>query len=73
MKRFFGGPIQADQKTKHGSAVAPKPENKCKVTQPFPQRQFIGDGPDTRRIIRGVIDGNLKKFNLSLTGFIRHK
>lgn len=39
----------------------------------MPQRQFIGDGPDTRRIIRGVIDDNLKKFNLSLTDFIRHK
>lgn len=39
----------------------------------IPQRQFIGDGPDTRRIIRGVIDDNLKKFNLSLTDFIRHK
>lgn len=36
-----------------------------------PQRQFIGDGPDTRRIIRDVIDDNLKKFNLSLTEFLR--
>lgn len=37
----------------------------------MPQRQFIGDGPDTQRIIRGVIDDNLKKFNLSLTEFLR--
>ena len=37
----------------------------------MPQRQFIGDGPDTQRIIRGVIDDNLRKFNLSLTDFIR--
>lgn len=39
----------------------------------MPKRQFIGDGPDTQRIIRGVIDDNLQKFNLSLTNFIRNK
>ena len=37
----------------------------------MPQRQFIGDGPETQCIIRGVIDDNLKRFNLSLTDFIR--
>ncbi len=37
----------------------------------MPQRRFIGDGPDTQRIIRGVIDDNLQKFNLSLTEFLR--
>ena len=37
----------------------------------IPQRQFIGDGDDTKRIIRGVIDDNLQKFNLSLTEFLR--
>ena len=37
----------------------------------MPQRQFIGDGPETQRIIRGVIDRNLKKFNLELTDFFR--
>lgn len=37
----------------------------------IPQRQFIGDGPGTQRIIRDVIDDNLKKFNLSLTEFLR--
>ena len=39
----------------------------------MPQRQFIGDGPDTQRIIRGVIDDNLKQFNLSLTDFFRQE
>lgn len=39
----------------------------------MPQRQFIGDGPDTQRIIRDVIDDNLNRFNLSLTNFIRNK
>ena len=37
----------------------------------IPQRQFIGDGPDTQRIIREAIDRNLQKFNLSLTEFLR--
>lgn len=37
----------------------------------MPQRQFIGDGPDTQRIIREAIDRNLQKFNLSLTEFLR--
>ena len=39
----------------------------------MPQRQFIGDGPDTQRIIKTVIDDNLKQFNLSLSNFIRNK
>lgn len=37
----------------------------------MPKRQFIGDSPETQRLIRGVIDANLQKFNLSLTNFIK--
>lgn len=37
----------------------------------MPQRQFIGDGPDTGRLVRSVIEDNLQKFNLSLTNFIK--
>lgn len=37
----------------------------------MPERRFIGDGPDTQRIIRDVIEDNLQKFNLSLTDFLR--
>lgn len=37
----------------------------------MPKRQFIGDGPDTQRLIRGVIDANLQKLNSSLTNFIK--
>lgn len=37
----------------------------------MPQRQFIGDGPETQRIIRSVIDDNIKKYNLQLTEFFR--
>lgn len=37
----------------------------------MPRRQFVGDGPRTQEIIQEVIDDNLKKFNLSLTDFLR--
>lgn len=37
----------------------------------MPQRQFIGDSPRTQEIIRGVIEDNLKQFDLSLTKFIK--
>lgn len=37
----------------------------------MPQRQFIGDGQRTQELIRKVIEDNLKKFNLSLTQFLR--
>ena len=37
----------------------------------MPQRQFIGDGPDTRRIIKSVIDDNLQQYNNELTKALR--
>lgn len=37
----------------------------------MPQRQFIGDGPDTQHLVRSVIEDNLQKFNISLTNFIK--
>ncbi len=37
----------------------------------MPKRQFIGDGEDTQRIIRTVIDDNLQRFNLTLKDFIK--
>ena len=37
----------------------------------MPERRFIGDGPDTQRIIRDVIDRNLQRFNLQLSDFLR--
>lgn len=37
----------------------------------MPERRFIGDGPDTQRIIRKVIDRNLQQFNTQLTDFLR--
>ncbi len=37
----------------------------------MPERRFIGDGPDTQRIIRDVIADNLQRFNLDLTDFLR--
>ena len=37
----------------------------------MPQRQFIGDGPDTRRIIKSVIDDNLEQYKQELTKALR--
>lgn len=37
----------------------------------IPQRQFIGDGPETQNLIRDVIQSNLDKFNLQLSDFLR--
>ena len=37
----------------------------------MPKRQFIGDGPETQKIIQTAIDENLQKFNLSLSEFLR--
>ena len=31
-----------------------------------PQRQFVGDGEDTRRLIQGVIDDNVQRYNEEL-------
>ncbi len=39
----------------------------------LPERRFIGDGPQTQKIIRNVIEDNLKDFNVKLTNFIRQK
>lgn len=37
----------------------------------MPQRQFIGDGQRTQELIQGVVEDNLKQFNLSLSKFLR--
>ncbi|MCF0219099.1 MAG: phage virion morphogenesis protein [Muribaculaceae bacterium] len=37
----------------------------------IPQRRFIGPGKDTDRLIREVIESNLKQYNLSLSEFLR--
>ena len=37
----------------------------------IPQRKFIGDGPDTERIIREVIEDNLRRFNLTLDSLLK--
>ena len=39
----------------------------------MPQRQFIGDGKETQKLIRNVIEDNLNKYHVSLTKFIRKK
>ena len=37
----------------------------------MPQRQFIGDGPETQRLVQDVIEDNLKEYNLKLTNFLK--
>lgn len=39
----------------------------------MPQRQFIGSGPDTQRIIRGVIGDNLKSSIYHLLNFYENE
>lgn len=37
----------------------------------MPERRFIGDGSETRRMIREVIDDNLRRFGISLSDFLQ--
>ena len=58
-----GGPytqnVRAHQRRHRGKAYNVRAHQRRGT---MPQRQFIGDGPDTRRIIRDVIDDNLQRF-----------
>lgn len=67
MKKFFWA------KFKETGEVGWKYMALMKVGQviKIPQRQFIGDGPETQNLIRGVIQSNLDKFNLQLSEFLR--
>lgn len=67
MKRFFW------YKYKHTKDETWKRMALMKVGKviTMPERRFIGDGPDTQRIIREAIDRNIQKLNLSLTEFLR--
>lgn len=40
-------------------------------TVKMPQRQFVGDGKETQRIIQDVIDDNLQQYNNELTKALR--
>lgn len=63
-------PVKAHTRRQHGKTVKVRAH-----TRKFnmPKRQFIGDGDQTRKIIREVIEDNLKQFNLSLSDFFRNK
>lgn len=37
----------------------------------MPQRQFVGDGKRTQELIKGVIEDNVKDFDIQLTKFIK--
>lgn len=67
-----GGPytqnVRAHQRRRHGKTHDVRAHQR-RIN--MPQRQFIGDGPDTRRIIKSVIDDNLQQYNNELTKALR--
>ena len=60
--------VRAHQRRRHGKTYNVRAHQR---RGNMPQRQFIGDGPDTRRIIKSVIDDNLQKYNNELTKALR--
>lgn len=60
--------VRAHQRRRHGKTHDVRAHQR-RIN--MPQRQFIGDGPDTRRIIKSVIDDNLQKYNNELTKALR--
>lgn len=55
---------QHTRKSKKGKAYTVRQHTR---TVNMPQRQFVGDGKETQRIIQTVIDDNLEQFNQELT------
>lgn len=51
---------QHTRTSKKGKTYAVRQHNR---TVNVPQRQFVGDGQDTQRIIKNVIDDNLEQYN----------
>ena len=60
--------VRAHQRRRHGKTHDVRAHQR-RIN--MPQRQFIGDGPDTRRIIKSVIDDNLQQYNNELTKALR--
>lgn len=51
---------QHTRKSKKGKSYTVRQHNRAVNV---PQRQFVGDGNDTQRIIKNVIDDNLEQYN----------
>lgn len=60
--------VRAHQRRRHGKTHDVRAHQR-RIN--MPQRQFVGDGPDTRRIIKSVIDDNLQQYNNELTKALR--
>lgn len=60
--------VRAHQRRRHGKTHDVRAHQR-RIN--MPQRQFIGDGPDTRRIIKSVIDDKLQQYNNELTKALR--
>jgi phage gpG-like protein len=56
------------RKSKKGNTYAVRQHLR---TVNMPQRQFVGDGPETQRIIQGVIDDNVNRYNQELIKALR--
>ena len=59
---------QHTRKRKKGKTYAVRQHNR---TVNVPQRQFVGDGQHTQRIIQNVIDDNLEQYNKELIKALR--
>lgn len=60
--------VRAHQRRRHGKTHDVRAHQR-RIN--MPQRQFIGDGPDTRRIIKSVIDDNLEQYKQELIKALR--
>lgn len=59
---------QHTRKSKKGKPYTVRQHNRAVNV---PQRQFVGDGQDTQRIIQNVIDDNLEQYNQEIIKALR--
>lgn len=59
---------QHTRKSKKGKPYTVRQHNR---TVNVPQRQFVGDGKETQRIIQNVIDDNLEQYNQEIIKALR--
>lgn len=59
---------QHTRKSKKGKSYTVRQHNRAVNV---PQRQFVGDGQDTQRIIQNVIDDNLEQYNQEIIKALR--
>jgi len=60
------GSVTVKQHTRKSKKGKPYTVRQHTRAMNVPQRQFVGDGEDTRRLIQGVIDDNVQRYNEEL-------